>query len=319
METEVPLAAPDPARSATVHSLVPYSPQRRRGDEVRSFEDLPDPAAQARGLSAQEILIDRVSDITQIKRLVTENRVPLLTAWHRNVRENAFGDRDYGAWASEADRLLMGASFMARTLNRHEALAVLTAETVALAEAEAGERAPVRDDPFAAPPTTQPAGVAVMPADRGPAARPAMQMQTGLPQRETSVLQMLPQAVLRRTAAMLECGGWRTHLDTSAGVPGLDIFAERNGVFVGIRCLSGHDEAAEDAVRETADAGLEYGTDAVAVVSPDGFARSARAAAAASGVLLLEQADLPELERFLPAERAGVGAGLAHGPRAVAE
>ena len=108
---------------------------RHRAHDVRSFEDLPDPLAERRGLKPAEVLIDRVSDITQVKRLVEANKVHLMTAWHRHVRESATGDRDYGDWALEADRLLLSASFMTRTLTRHEAIALVTAEVATRIEA----------------------------------------------------------------------------------------------------------------------------------------------------------------------------------------
>jgi len=285
---------------------------RNTAHNVRSFEDLPDPVAERHGLQPAEILIDRVSDILQVKRLVAENRVQLLTAWYRQVRDTASGDRDYGDWALEADRVLLSAAFMTRTLTRHEAIALVTAELSAMVAngqgAEVQSRAHTALGGWVEPRNDAPTGVAAATADiiaaapRGARAAPAVQRSGG-------VVRMLPQVAMRRCSAILECAGWRTHIDAEAAPDGIDMFAERHGHVVGLRCVAGDEIASAETVHRAALAGSMFGADLVAVVAMAGFGRDVRAAAAQSGVVLLGDSDLAELDSFLPPTPFGDGAG----------
>ena len=346
----------DPQPAATGHT---EADERQRTHDIRSFEDLPDPLAEKHGLKPAEVLIDRVSDITQIKRLVAANKVHLMTAWHRNVRDSVTGERDYGDWALEADRLLLSASFMTRTLTRHEAIAIVTAEVAArVEERRSAESASARPDRSAAAsaelgaigygpgayhheaPAQQwaasrtPAQAAQAgrsraeydyadqyagqapterfgpildavgaPAPAGPAAQPA-------PRDGSGVVRMLPQVVIRRARAMLDCAGWRTHRDDGAAAEGLDLFAEREGRIVGLRCVAGDEPLSPDLIATSAQAGSLFGTDLVAIIMSATPDRASRAMATHAGVVLLHDADLSHLEDFLPGDRVGpAGAG----------
>jgi len=358
---------------------------RNRAHDVRSFEDLPDPLAERQGLKPAEVLIDRVSDITQVKRLVEANKVHLMTAWHRHVRESATGDRDYGDWALEADRLLLSASFMTRTLTRHEAIALVTAEVATRIEArrtEAGQNAG-RGAPagVAAPASGQPArgwgeaqaaygapagygyaapqggfalaqgtpprsGEGYAPASHvtpqaitSPARGQYVEMtgsfgDSGQPVRQVNladaaampaeagqagegVVRLLPQVVMRRCRALLECGGWRTSTDAEAAAEGIDMLAEREGRIVGLALVAGDDRPSPDRVARLAHAGTMFGADLVAMVARADVDRATRGAATHAGVVLLRDSDLADLAAFLPG--AGEGSTGSAGRAAAAE
>ena len=298
---------------------------RDRMHDVRSYEDLPDPFAETRNLKPAEVLIDRVSDITQIKRLVAANRVHLMTAWHRQVRETATGDRTYGDWAVEADRLLLSASFMTRTMTRHEAIALVTAEVAALiydrgAEQGAGAvsadgrgtQAPAHAtaDPGygATAPSPETAGTGGYGApDRMAGAQPAEAFRAlgqpgsaGDAHQGASVVPMASSVSLRRSAAILECAGWRTNSNPEARAGGIDLLASRGGRIVGLACAAADAPATAEAVRRAAQPGALFGTDLVAIVSAGSFDHACRVAATHAGVVLMQESDLEDLDAFLP-------------------
>jgi len=108
--------------------------RKRRREEVKSFRDIPDPLVRSEADDPMEILGHRIDDLRQLKRLLRDHRVNLLNQWYRNVRNDMFGTRDLSDWAYEADRFLLSTGFAPRTLNRHEAIASLTADIEQIAK-----------------------------------------------------------------------------------------------------------------------------------------------------------------------------------------
>ncbi|MGF1500304.1 MAG: restriction endonuclease [Paracoccaceae bacterium] len=129
MHTPAPADGLEPLVLDDAESAMAQTPRRPRADEtLRSHAAIPDPLGNALGLSAGEMLVERVKELRDLKLLIADNRVTLLNQWYRTDRRNVFGERDYGDWAFEADRFLMSSAFKAKTLNRHEAIAAITAE-----------------------------------------------------------------------------------------------------------------------------------------------------------------------------------------------
>lgn len=268
--------------------------QRRRPDHSASFEDVPDPIGDRDGRDSGELLIDRVADVSQIKRFAENNRVELLTAWHRNVRESVRGDRVYGNWAFEVDRILLSAAFMTRTLDRAETIAVLTAEVGAMVEEKVGnsER-----------------GHGAIEAPRGPgqAPEPAVSRVASQPSRDRG-RQASAQVWTNRVSAMLGCSGWRIGHAPVGEANGIDLFAEHAGKVAALRCVPASAVVDAATVVEAAADAAAFGVDHAAVVAADGnraVTPDARDAAIAQGVLLLSERDLPALADRLAAFGAG--------------
>ncbi|MEL6218146.1 MAG: hypothetical protein AAFR79_06710 [Pseudomonadota bacterium] len=95
---------------------------------LQSHEDIVDPVAAESRRDPAEVLIDRVADLRQLKRLVADQENRLIASYSRFVDRDEYGAAIYGDWAYEVDRFLMSSSFMSRTMNRHEAIATVTAE-----------------------------------------------------------------------------------------------------------------------------------------------------------------------------------------------
>jgi hypothetical protein len=106
----------------------------------RAFHDVPDPLARGTKDNPLSLLMRRLEDLRQLKRLLTDNRVTLLNQWYRTVRRDGLGERDLSDWAYEADRFLISSGFEPATLNRHEAIAALTADVEQIAENTVAQR-----------------------------------------------------------------------------------------------------------------------------------------------------------------------------------
>lgn len=269
----VPAAPADPleARVKGVSSSAGPNPTPRRIGEpvperkrellaVRSFQDLPDPLSEVHGgASPIAMLTERVDDLRQLKRLTADHRAHLLNQWHRTVRKDRFGVRDIADWAVHADRFLISAGFAPRTLNRHEAIANLTADIEQIAE------------------TAHAAKTAAAPAE---------------PQTRSL-------AFHQRCALTLQRNGWATHVAAEPRSDGIDVFAECDDWVVGLHCRIYTHPVAGEVVSQLIRASSYYCLDAAAIVAPSGYTREARAAARDANVALLDRDDLPQLLTYV--------------------
>jgi len=232
---------------------------------VRSFQDLPDPLSDAHGgHSALSMLSRRVDDLRQLKRLTTDHKASLLNQWHRTVRKDRFGVRDISDWALQADRFLISSGYAPGTLNRHEAIASLTADIEHLAEGGYGAE------------TARHAG------DGGQEPAPSRSL-----------------AFHQRCAITLQRNGWATHVAAEPRSDGIDVFAENEDWVVGLHCRIYTHPVSDDVVAQLIRAASYYCLDAAAIVAPSGFTRDARAAAREGNVALLDRDDLPQLLTYV--------------------
>lgn len=332
--------------------LPPAKAKRHAQEALTSHEDLTDPLAERRQQSPMQVLIDRVADLRLLKRLVTEHEVSLINAFHRTVERDEYGAIDYGLWAYEADRFLLASSFIARTLNRHEAIATVTAEVEFLVDRGGRGTAPLGDpviartraltdrsaemdrvgDELEVMAATPPADTGYAPAATGPTRqiaptpdpvrpRRAAPVQTAQIQRTPAqkpggdgtvpahkrlseglrrrIMQRQTAGFSEKCAAVLQGAGWVTQLTSAPGSDTVDIFAERGGVIVGLRCMPGDEPIGEDRLADAITARDRFGFDAVGVVAPAGFSVAARATATLNGICLLDVADLQDLHLFV--------------------
>lgn len=275
----------EPSRASRVRT----AEERRRADAaLRGHEDLPDPMAEGARRRPSEILLDRVADLRQLKALVAENEIGLLNAFYRTVQRDEYGAPDYSDWAYEADRFLLSSAFMARTLNRHEAIATVTAEVEFLAGRTRGGRSDEERGRRRQLPAPTPDGL--QPARSG--------AETGLPE---SVRRRLAArgggGAVDACSAILAQHGWTAQATDAPGTDAIDLFAERGEIVVGLLCRCGQ-EIDEPAVRAVAAARDRFGLDGAGIVGTD-FAKGARALATVTGVFLLDEEDLHDLHLYV--------------------
>jgi len=137
--SEAPQMAKPMARARTLHTASAaekIAERKRQNASLKSFQDIPDPLSRGERSDPLDLLNHRLDDLRQLKRLLADHRVTLLNQWYRNVRRDVFGGRDLSDWAYEADRFLLSTGFSPRTLNRHEAIANLTADIEQIAESQ---------------------------------------------------------------------------------------------------------------------------------------------------------------------------------------
>ncbi len=285
--------------------------RRRAREALTGHDDLPDPLAEARSQPPARVLVDRVADLRQLKSLVTQNEVSLLNAFHRSVDRDEYGAPDYTHWAYEADRFLMSSALMARTLNRHESIAAVTAE-IEHRVSDAGARRPARAE-IAQPPAR--ALLAPPQAELGArriAPRPedlvAEYAEAGAPEPgHRRISEALRQRLAaRRTRGFAEdCAeilgrhGWSTQTTDSPGSDAIDLFAERGELIMGLRCRATVEPVGEDAVADVMQARDRFGLDAAGIVTASGFTTGARAAATINGICLLDEGDLGDLHLYV--------------------
>jgi len=96
---------------------------------------------------------------------------------------------------------------------------------------------------------------------------------------------------------ILRKSGWNARRTGCVGDQGADVIASRDGITVVFQCKLYSIPVGNSAVQEVHAAKAIYGAHAAAVVSPSGFTKSARQAAAATNVHLL---DVQSLSTFVP-------------------
>ncbi|MEM9146191.1 MAG: restriction endonuclease [Pseudomonadota bacterium] len=261
---------------------------------LQSHEDIPDPLAQEHRRAPSEVLIDRVADLRQLKRLVIDQRSRLISAYCRYVDRDEYGAPIYGDWAYEVDRFLMSSSFMSRTLNRHEAIATVTAEVEWSMEAVRGDSGGRRrrfGEDFDMERMHSGAGVQTG-IGRAPTQEDAIQLPQHLA--KTAV-----RGLTEAYARVLAEHGWMTQPTDSPGTDAIDVFAERGEIVLGLRCREFAGEVSGDAVREVIAARNRFGLDTAGIVSSAGFSQSAQVMATPENILLVEPEDLPDLHLFV--------------------
>lgn len=108
-------------------------------------------------------------------------------------------------------------------------------------------------------------------------------------------------------AKQLRDTGWDARLTKASGDQGADIIAKKNGVVVVLQCKLYYSRSVGNkAVQEACAARQHYRAHRSAVVTNKTYTNHARQLASTTGVLLLHDSDLPNLERLL---RGGGGRG----------
>lgn len=298
-------AAGEPAMAAAVPGMA-YQPPLEKERAARraavlalqSHEDIPDPMAEEGRRNAGEILIDRVADLRQLKRLVGDQENRLSAAYRRFVERDEYGAPVYGDWAYEVDRFLMSSSFMARSLNRHEAIATVTAEIETAIEGAVAQPTSRRRrfGEEAEAPTAHAMG-----GFRSGATGNDQPINLPLHLARTAV-----RGLTEAYARILKEHGWTTQPTDSPGTDAIDVFAERGDVILGLRCREFADEITAGAVREVISARDRFGLDTAGIVGSAGSSQAARALATQENVLLIEPEDLPDLHLFVAQRRKTV-------------
>lgn len=296
----LPAVGPRPAPAPRSRS----AEDRRRSETALSgHDDIRDPMADASRRSPGEVLVDRVADLRQLKALTVEHEVGLLNAFYRSVERDEFGAPNYSDWAYEADRFLLSSAFMARILNRHEAIAVVTAEVEALASLARTERRSPRisSDRLLADRREMLSSPRQL---SGPAtAEPLMlgdPVHAG-PSRITMARRQVEMVAL--AAETLGRHGWTTQATDSPGTDAIDLFAERGELAIGLRCRMGAEPVSEQTVQEVIAARDRFGLDAVGILSRGAFPKAVRALSTVNGVFLLEDEDLNDLHLYVGQRR----------------
>ncbi len=301
---------PDPAERYQAEMAERERRRRAEAAPFSSHDRVIDPHATRHEPATNEILIDRVADLRQLKTLVSSHEARLISAFVRTVERDEYGASIYGDWPYEADRFLMSSAFMARTLNRQEAIATLTAEIEhIMSEANAGGQKrrrrrfgePEETERYAEP--RQPRRAA---RGRAEAEVPGAE-DAGAPHK-------MPQH-LAKTAArglteaygrILAEQGWVTQATDSPGTDAIDLFAERGDLIIGLRCREFAEQVVEPVVREVVMARDRFGLDGAAIVTAHGASRGASTLAAAQHIALIEPEDLPDLHVYVAARKSKV-------------
>jgi restriction endonuclease len=104
----------------------------------------------------------------------------------------------------------------------------------------------------------------------------------------------------KRCARKLKDCGWETSLTKASGDQGADIIAKKDGVVIVLQCKLYHSRSVGNkAVQEAFTAGRHYRAHRSAVVTNNTYTNQAKQVASTTGVLLLHDSDLPNLERLL--------------------
>ena len=110
---------------------------------------------------------------------------------------------------------------------------------------------------------------------------------------------MSPQEFERCCADYLALKGWRSRRTGGSGDQGVDVLAEKGEIRLVLQCKKYGKPVGNRAVQEAFAAKAHARADAAAVVSTQGFTRSAHELAAATGVLLLHFTDLRSIDERL--------------------
>ncbi len=104
-------------------------------------------------------------------------------------------------------------------------------------------------------------------------------------------------------ADYLKLVGWAASTTKRSGDQGVDVIARRNGHLVAIQCKLHGKPIGNKAVQEVHSGRTFVGATCAAVVSNQGYTRSARELALKANVLLLHFTELREIERLLLAAK----------------
>ena len=118
---------------------------------------------------------------------------------------------------------------------------------------------------------------------------------------------MSPHEFERCCADYLALKGWRARRTGGSGDQGVDVLAEKNNIRLVLQCKKYGKPVGNRAVQEAFAAKAHARADAAAVVSTQGFTRSAHELAAATGVLLLHFTDLRTIDEQLTDLLASAG------------
>ncbi len=285
-------------------------PENRRRESVAPFSShdrVIDPHASRHEPAPNDVLVDRVADLRQLKSLVASHEARLISAFVRTVERDEYGASIYGDWPYEADRFLMSSAFMARTLNRQEAIATLTAEIEFLMSSANSGGQKRRRRRFGEPDEAE------RPIERPAPRRAAADLETAT-EGDAAAQARMPQH-LAKTAArglteaygrILAEQGWSTQATDSPGTDAIDLFAERGDLIIGLRCREFAEQVVEPVVREVVMARDRFGLDGAAIVTAHGASRGASTLAASQHIALVEPEDLPDLHVYVAARKSKV-------------
>ncbi len=110
---------------------------------------------------------------------------------------------------------------------------------------------------------------------------------------------MSPRDFERCCADYLALKGWRSRRTGGSGDQGVDVLAEKDDIRLVLQCKKYSKPVGNRAVQEAFAAKAHAGADAAAVVSTNGFTRSAQELAATTGVLLLHFTELRTIDERL--------------------
>lgn len=91
--------------------------------------------------------------------------------------------------------------------------------------------------------------------------------------------------------------GWDAAPTKASGDQGVDVIAKKQGLRVGIQCKLYSSPVGNASVQEVAAGKSFHGLDRVAVMSTAGYTESAKQLAAANGVYLLTEHDIPFFDK----------------------
>ncbi|MEM1345851.1 MAG: hypothetical protein AAGI34_14905 [Pseudomonadota bacterium] len=272
--------------------------ERRERTAHHSFEDLPDPTARDLGIAPAQAMLWRVADIEDVHTLIGTQRVRLLTHWYRHVRRRTDGALEYGDWPAAADRIVLEQGLRLRTLARHDAIALITAEVALIAQTSVAaggvaeqsgttETARVRESRHLTGGAAAVGGSAQ--AQPAPAPQPNAAPATppaGQPPPESNP-EIAEQIV--RCADDLTREGWTIKRQPDRR-SGLDLIASQGETSVGIVCNAG-DPLTDGLVCRTAAAALRHNVASTAIVRARKAPTSgpAQATAHVLGVAVVEE------------------------------
>lgn len=100
-------------------------------------------------------------------------------------------------------------------------------------------------------------------------------------------------------ASELERAGWHVNTTKASGDQGADVIAKKSKVKVVLQCKQYSKPVGNAAVQEAHSAKAHYSADFAAVVTNKSYTKSAKQLAASTGVLLLHQDELADLDSLL--------------------
>lgn len=102
----------------------------------------------------------------------------------------------------------------------------------------------------------------------------------------------------RWCSEVLSRHGWNSRTTPATGDQGADIIAEKNGIRIVIQCKYHSSPVSNKAVQEVASSRDFYGANYAVVVTNSSYTRSAKALSASTGVALIHDSDLKNLDNY---------------------